>query len=76
MSQCKKILRHLEENGSITSLEAIENYRILRLASRIRDLKDAGFPIVTVMQTEKNAEGETVTFARYYLKGEGECKVS
>ncbi len=69
MTQCEKILRHMEEYGSITSLEAMQEYHILRLASRITDLKKAGIPIHRDMITQKNRYGETVTFARYSISG-------
>ena len=45
MTQCEKILRHMEKYGSITSLEAMQEYGIMRLASRVSDLKKAGIPI-------------------------------
>lgn len=32
LTQCEKIIRHLREYGSISSLEAITEYGILRLA--------------------------------------------
>ena len=35
MNQTERILRHLQTFGAITSLEAIQDYGILRLASRI-----------------------------------------
>lgn len=44
MTQCEQILRHMEQNGSISSLEAMQEYGIMRLASRITDLKKAGIP--------------------------------
>lgn len=67
MTQCEKILRHMEECGSITSLEAMQEFGIMRLASRITDLKKAGIPIHRDMITQKNRYGETVTFARYSI---------
>lgn len=39
LSQCDIILRHLQDYGEITSLQAVNEYGILRLASRINDLK-------------------------------------
>lgn len=42
MNQCETILRHLRDYGSITSLEAMQEYGIMRLASRISDLKKIG----------------------------------
>ena len=35
MSQVEKILRHIEMYGSITPLEAMKEYGIMRLASRM-----------------------------------------
>lgn len=67
MKQCEIVLRHMEELGSITSLEAMQEYGIMRLASRITDLKKAGYPIRREMVTRKNRYGETVTFARYSI---------
>ena len=67
MKQCEIVLRHMEELGSITSLEAMQEYGIMRLASRITDLKKAGYPIRREMVTRKNRYGETVTLARYSI---------
>ena len=69
MTQCETILRHMEDCGSITSLEAMQEYGIMRLASRITDLKKVGYPIRREMVSRKNRYGETVTFARYSLSG-------
>ena len=63
-----RIMRHLKENGSITSLEALREYGIMRLASRIRELKQRGEPIVKTMRAAKNKYGETVHYAEYSLK--------
>lgn len=69
MTQCETILRHMEDFGSITSLEAMQEYGIMRLASRITDLKKTGIPIKREMVSQKNRYGDTVTFARYSLSG-------
>lgn len=71
MKQCESVLRHMEEHGSITSLEAMQEYGIMRLASRINDLKKSGVPIHREMVSRKNRYGETVTFARYSIAGRG-----
>ena len=39
MTQNEEILRHLLTYGKITSLEAMNKYRIMRLGARIYDLK-------------------------------------
>ena len=48
MTQEEIILKHLQERGKITNLVAISRYRIMRLASRISDLKRKGYPIEAV----------------------------
>ena len=68
MTQCEKILQHLSFNGSITAWEAMQEYGIMRLASRITDLKYMGVPVKKVMETSKNRYGEPVCYARYYLE--------
>ena len=67
MTQCEMILKHMQECGTITSWEAMQEYGIMRLASRITDLKEAGIPIKREMVSQKNRHGDTVTFARYSI---------
>lgn len=67
MTQCERILKALQENGSITSLEAMQEFGIMRLASRINDLKRAGFNISREMIKGKNRHGEPITYAKYTL---------
>ena len=67
VTQCDRILRHLKDYGSITSLEAVTEYGIMRLASRINDLRAQGLAIVSETKTGKNRYGETTHFAVYRL---------
>lgn len=67
MTQCECILRHLEECGSITSLEAIMEYGILRLASRITDLKRKGHRISSKTVSHTNRYGQKVRYSVYEL---------
>ena len=67
MTQCECILRHLEECGSITSLEAIHEYGILRLASRIADLKRKGHRISSKTVAHTNRFGQKVHYSVYEL---------
>jgi hypothetical protein len=60
-------VRHLLDYGSISSLEAIQEYGILRLASRINDLKRSGVAIVSETKTGKNRYGETTHYKVYKL---------
>lgn len=68
MTQSERILRHLEIFGSITSLEAIRDYGIMRLASRVSDLKKDGLPVRTEFVRGKNRFGEPTCYARYSLE--------
>ncbi len=68
MTQCEKIIRHLEEHGSITSLEAVKEYGIMRLASRICNLKAQGYDIVSDFVCSTNRYGEKVYFSQYRVR--------
>ena len=70
ITQCERILRHMKDYGSITSLEAVTEYGIMRLASRINDLRAQGIAIVSEVKTGKNRYGEDTHFAVYKLKEE------
>lgn len=72
MNQTERILRHLQTFGAITSLEAIQDYGILRLASRISDLRKEGLPIRREMVSGRNRYGENTSFARYSLESRKE----
>lgn len=67
MTQNERIMRHLEEVGNITQLEAMKEYGIMHLASRISELRKQGYPICRTLETSKNRYGEAVTYARYTL---------
>jgi hypothetical protein len=66
-TQCDRILRHLKDYGSITSLEAVNEYGIMRLASRINDLRAQGIAISSEVVSGKNRYGETTHYAVYRL---------
>lgn len=66
-TQCDKVLRHIEQFGSISPQEAIAEYGIYRLASRISDLKGRGYHFSTEMRKGKNGS----RYAVYSLAKEG-----
>lgn len=70
-TQCNMILAHIKKHGSITSLEAMTKYGIMRCASRINDLRRRGVQIVSETATGENRNGETVRFAKYKLLERG-----
>ena len=64
-SQEAQILRHIDTEGSITSLEAFEHYRITRLAARIHDIERHGTVIEREMVYTDNADGHPIRYTRY-----------
>lgn len=70
MTQCDKIMRHLIDYGSITSLTAVNEYGILRLAARISDLKKRGHAIESRTIFGKNRYQEATHYTEYTLKSE------
>lgn len=68
MTQNEAVLRHLLDNGGITSLEAMERYGIMRLGARIYDLKKQGYLIKTYLRVGKSRNGESMVFAEYRLE--------
>ena len=67
MTQCERILRHLQDYGSITQAEAVTEYGCYRLGARIFDLKAQGIPIRSERVTGKNRYDEPVSFSRYSI---------
>lgn len=69
MTQNEKIKRHLELFGTITPLDALHEYGIMRLASRVSDLKKSGMNIERRMVKNTNRFGEPVCYAEYRIGG-------
>lgn len=69
-TQNERILRYIDEFGSITQLEALKDLGVMRLASRISDLRKQGYPIESTVETVKNRYGEPCYIKRYSLGGE------
>ena len=70
LTQCQRIIRHLQEIGPIDDLTAYSEYGIRRLAARIHDLKVQGYDIETETHNGKNRYGEATHYAVYILKEE------
>ena len=67
MTQCDRILRHLEDFGSIDPMTAIKEYGCMRLASRIADLRGRGVEIIAKRTKGKNRYGEQTSYCVYRL---------
>lgn len=64
-TQCEKILDFMKEHGSITPRQAYNYFGIMRLASRISDLKTAGYKIKSEPLKVKNRDGSYTHVAKY-----------
>lgn len=64
MSQLLQIKQHLEQGESLTQRDAIALFNCYRLGARIKDLRDTGMAIKTVMEKNKGHGSH----ARYLLE--------
>lgn len=69
LNQREMIIRHLEAFETITPMEAMQEYGIMRLASRIDELRKEGYIIDTEMVHGYNRFTEKTRYAKYSLKG-------
>lgn len=67
INQKQRVLRHLKEVGPLTSLDAMKEYGIMRLTSRICELKDEGHKIRSEFVSSTNRYNEPVSFSKYTL---------
>lgn len=69
-TQNERIIKYIEVFGSITQFEAMNVLGVMRLASRISDLKRQGYPITSKTEVVKNHFGEKCRVKRYSMGGE------
>lgn len=68
-TQAQRVLDYIYEFGSITQMDALRDLGVMRLASRISDLKKQGVPIQSEVEAVKNRWGENCYIKRYRLAG-------
>lgn len=69
-TQNQRILDYIDKHGSITALEAMRDIGCMRLAARIADLKELGYPIVSETVTVDNRYGEKCHVKKYRMDEE------
>lgn len=69
-TQAQRVLDYIREFGSITQLEALKELGVMRLASRISDLKRQGYIIESKPEAVLNRYGEKCYIKRYSERGE------
>lgn len=67
-TQNERILNYINEFGSITQLEALRDLGVMRLASRISDLRKQGYSIISKVEAVENRYGEKCRIKRYSLE--------
>lgn len=63
-TQAQRVIEYIRETGSITQLEALRELGVMRLASRVSDLKRQGYAITRDTVPIKTRYGNTY-IARY-----------
>ena len=71
-TQADRVLAYINDFGSITQYEALQDLGVMRLASRISDLKKQGIPIQSEVVGVKNRFGETCYIKKYSLAVSGD----
>lgn len=66
-TQNERILQYMNDFGSITQYEAMQDLGVMRLASRISDLRRLGYPITSTMEPVRNRYGEKCHIKRYSM---------
>lgn len=66
-TQKERIIKYLQDFGSITPLQALADLGIMRLGARIWDLKKDGWNIQTETLCSENRYGEPTRYANYRL---------
>ena len=66
-TQNERILDYMARFGSITQYEALQDLGVMRLASRISDLRRLGYPITSTVEEVKNRFGEKCHIKRYRM---------
>ena len=71
--QRERVLDYMIENGGITQLEALQELGVMRLASRISELRKHGHDIKGETIKVKNRNGEPCRVKRYSI-GSGKAE--
>ena len=66
-TQNDRIIDYIDRFGSITQFEALQDLGVMRLASRISDLRRLGYPITSETAVVKNRFGEDCHIKRYRI---------
>lgn len=64
-TQNERVLDYMREHGSITQLQAMQDLGVMRLASRIADLRRQGYTIIAATEKVTHRFGEPCHVSKY-----------
>lgn len=67
-SQSNVVIQHLLNHGSITSMEAFNNYGITRLSAIIFNLRHEGYQINSEICHSINRQGNHCSYSKYTVR--------
>lgn len=67
-TQAARVVKYIEDFGGITQIEALQDLAIMRLASRVSELRKRGYAITGEFIEVKNRYGETCRVKRYSME--------
>lgn len=67
MTQQQRILKYMQDFGSISPMEAFRDLGITKLATRISEITRGGQAVAKQMEISRNRYGDTVRYMRYRL---------
>ena len=70
VTKFQQVTEHLENYGTITSWQAIQQYGATRLSDIIFKLRKSGYDIETKTECTKDRNGNTCQYAKYILHRE------
>ena len=65
-----RIIEYMKQHNGISSQDAFRELGITRLSARIKELREFGYNISTIMVDGTNRFGEPVRFGLYKLVGD------
>lgn len=69
MTQKERIVKYIDDYGSISPLEAFRDLGVTKLATKISEMRRDGQDFDQKYEKAQNRFGETVYYMRYYRKG-------
>ena len=69
MSQVERVRTLLDRGVRLTAAKAWQDHSIARLAARVKDLRDEGYPIITSIQVVTTKLGTEARIAVYTRGG-------